>query len=106
MSKLQYFTLHDEIMNISKSAGDIRFVDTTLRDGQLSLWASNMRTGMMLPIAEKLDRAGFEAVEIMSSAFYKKCVRDLKDDPWERIRLLKKRIRHTPLRSIRYFSAR
>jgi oxaloacetate decarboxylase (Na+ extruding) subunit alpha len=88
-------------MNISKSAGDIRFVDTTLRDGQLSLWASNMRTGMMLPIAETLDRAGFEAVEIMSSAFYKKCVRDLKDDPWERIRLLKKRIRHTPLRSIR-----
>jgi oxaloacetate decarboxylase (Na+ extruding) subunit alpha len=79
----------------------IRFVDTTLRDGHLSLWASNMRTGMMLPIAEQLDRAGFEAVEIMSSAFYKKCVRDLKDDPWLRIRLLKQRMRRTPLRSIR-----
>jgi len=79
----------------------IHFVDTTLRDGQLSLWASNMKTGMMLPIAERLDRAGFEAIEIMSSAFYKKCVRDLKDDPWERIRLLAQRIRKTPLRSIR-----
>jgi oxaloacetate decarboxylase (Na+ extruding) subunit alpha len=88
-------------MNIAKSAADIHFVDTTLRDGHLSLWASNMRTGMMLPIAERLDRAGFEAIEIMSSAFYKKCVRDLKDDPWERIRLLRKRIRNTPLRSIR-----
>ena len=60
-----------------------------------------MRTGMMLPIAERLDQAGFEAIEIMSSAFYKKCVRDFKDDPWERIRLLAKLIRKTPLRSIR-----
>jgi len=80
---------------------EIRFVDTTLRDGQLSLWASNMRTGMMLPIAERLDRAGFEAIEIMSSAFYKKCVRDLKDDPWERLRSMSKRVKNTPLRTIR-----
>ena len=79
----------------------IRFVDTTLRDGHLSLWASNMRTAMMLPVAERFERAGFEAIEIMSSAFYKKCVRDLKDDPWERIRLLKKLMPRTPLRSIR-----
>ncbi|MGH7810734.1 MAG: hypothetical protein ACREP5_10700, partial [Candidatus Binatia bacterium] len=56
---------------------------------------------MMLPIAEQLDRAGFEAVEIMSSAFYKKCVRDLKEDPWERVRLMAQRIKKTPLRSIR-----
>jgi oxaloacetate decarboxylase (Na+ extruding) subunit alpha len=80
---------------------EIFFVDTTLRDGQLSLWASNMRTGMMLPIAERLDHAGFEAIEVMSSAFYKKCVRDLKDDPWERVRRLRQRIKKTPLRSIR-----
>ena len=88
-------------MNPANPRGKVYFVDTTLRDGQLSLWASNMRTGMMLPIAERLDRAGFEAIEIMSSAFYKKCVRDLQDDPWERIRLLAQRIRKTPLRSIR-----
>ena len=88
-------------MSTKKPSNTVSFVDTTLRDGHLSLWASNMRTGMMLPIADRLDRAGFEGIEIMSSAFYKKCVRDLKDDPWERVRLLKKRIRHTPLRSIR-----
>jgi oxaloacetate decarboxylase (Na+ extruding) subunit alpha len=88
-------------MTTIKPSNTISFVDTTLRDGHLSLWASNMRTGMMLPIAERLDRAGFEGIEIMSSAFYKKCVRDLKDDPWERIRLLRRRIRNTPLRSIR-----
>jgi oxaloacetate decarboxylase alpha subunit len=79
----------------------IHFVDTTLRDGQLSLWASAMKTGMMLPVAGRFDRAGFEAIEVMSSAFYKKCVRDLKDDPWERVRLLSRRIKKTPLRSIR-----
>ena len=88
-------------MILSQQSRDIFFVDTTLRDGHLSLWASNMRTAMMLPIADRLDRAGFEGIEIMSSAFYKKCVRDLKDDPWERIRLLRKQIRNTPLRSIR-----
>jgi oxaloacetate decarboxylase alpha subunit len=80
---------------------DIHFVDTTLRDGQLSLWASNMRTGMMLPIVESMDRAGFEAMEVMSSAFFKKMVRDLKEDPWERVRLLARRIKKTPLRTIR-----
>jgi oxaloacetate decarboxylase alpha subunit len=80
---------------------EIRFIDTTLRDGQLSLWASNMTTDMMLPVAERFDQAGFEAIEVMSSAFYKKCVRDLKDDPWERLRLLARKIRKTPMRSIR-----
>ncbi|HSF59493.1 MAG TPA: biotin carboxyl carrier protein [Candidatus Binatia bacterium] len=80
---------------------DIRFVDTTLRDGQLSLWASNMTTAMMLPIVENIYRAGFEGVELLSSAFFKKCVRDLKDDLWERARLVAKRVKNTPLRSIR-----
>jgi len=88
-------------MDAVHSPAAIRFVDTTLRDGHLSLWASNMQTRMMLPIAERLDHAGLEAIEVMSSAFYKKCVRDLKDDPWERLRLLKQRIHRTPLRSIR-----
>ena len=88
-------------MSDPKTSAEIHFVDTTLRDGHLSLWASNMRTSMMLPIADRLDHAGFEAIEVMSSAFYKKCVRDLKEDPWERLRLLKRKIRRTPLRSIR-----
>ena len=43
---------------------EVRFVDTTLRDGQQSLWAYNMRTGMMVPIVELMDQAGFEAIEL------------------------------------------
>ena len=42
----------------------IRFVDTTIRDGHQSLWAENMTTGMMLPIAKNLDDAGFEGIEL------------------------------------------
>ncbi len=84
-----------------KTKGEIRFVDTTLRDGQLSLWASNMTTGMMLPIVENIDRAGFEAFELLSSAFFKKAVRDLKEDLWERTRLVARRAKKTPLRAIR-----
>ena len=76
-----------------------RFVDTTLRDGHLSLWASSMTTGMILPIAERLDRAGFEAIEIISGAQIKKFIRELKDDPFERLRLTAARTPNTPLRA-------
>jgi len=76
----------------------IRFVDTTIRDGHQSLWAENMTTGMMLPVAEALDRAGFDAIELISSSHLKKCVRELKEDPWARVRLVSQRITRTPLR--------
>lgn len=76
----------------------IKFVDTTIRDGHQSLWAENMTTGMMLPIAERLDRAGFDAIELISSSHLKKCVRELKEDPWARVRLMRERITRTPLR--------
>jgi oxaloacetate decarboxylase (Na+ extruding) subunit alpha len=76
----------------------IKFVDTTIRDGHQSLWAENMTTGMMLPVAQALDRAGFDAIELISSSHLKKCVRELKEDPWARVKLMRERITHTPLR--------
>ncbi|HTM10242.1 MAG TPA: hypothetical protein VL754_17790 [Verrucomicrobiae bacterium] len=79
---------------------EIHFVDTTIRDGHQSLWAENMTTGMMLPVAERLDNAGFEAIELLSSSHIKKCVRELKEDPWERVRQVAKRVKKTPLRLI------
>jgi oxaloacetate decarboxylase alpha subunit len=79
---------------------EIHFVDTTIRDGHQSLWAENMTTGMMLPVAERMDNAGFEAIELLSSSHMKKCVRELKEDPWERIRQVAKRVKKTPLRLI------
>jgi len=56
---------------------EIRFVDTTVRDGSQSLWAIGMRTDMILPIAQRLDDGGFDAIEIMATSFEKKMIRDL-----------------------------
>ncbi|MBI2368384.1 MAG: hypothetical protein HYV01_25710 [Deltaproteobacteria bacterium] len=78
----------------------VRFVDTTLRDGQQSLWAYGMRTGMMVPVAEQMDAAGFEAIELGGPVELPKCVRELREDPWERYRLIIPKFRKTPLRLI------
>ena len=80
---------------------EIRFVDTTVRDGSQSLWAIGMRTDMILPIAQRLDDAGFDAIEIMATSFEKKLIRDLQEDPWERLVEVRKRVTKTPLRMIR-----
>ncbi len=76
----------------------IAFVDTTLRDGHQSLWAERMTTGMMLPVAERMDAAGFDAIELLSPSHLGKCVVELREDPFERIRMVAQRIRKTPLR--------
>ena len=67
---------------------EVKFVDTSLRDGQASLWAENMRTGMMLVVADRLDNAGYRAIELIASSHIKKCVRELREDPFERMRLV------------------
>jgi oxaloacetate decarboxylase (Na+ extruding) subunit alpha len=76
---------------------EIRFVDTTFRDGHASLWAEGMTTGMMLPVASQMDRIGFTSIELMGTSHFLKCVRELREDPWERIKLISKEITHTPL---------
>ncbi len=78
----------------------VRFVDTTLRDGQQSLWAYGMRTGMMVPVAAQMDKAGFEAIELGGPVELPKCVRELREDPWERYRLVIPQFKKTPLRLI------
>src|SRR5215471_16592502 len=79
---------------------EIRFVDTTIRDGHQSLWAERMSTGMMLPVAKNLDDAGFLAIELLSGSHIKKAVRELREDPWERIKRVAERAPNTPLRLI------
>ena len=79
---------------------EVRFVDTTLRDGQQSLWAYNMRTGMMVPIVELMDQSGFEAIEFGGPVELPKCIKELREDPWERYRLVIPKFKKTPLRLI------
>jgi oxaloacetate decarboxylase alpha subunit len=79
---------------------EVRFVDTTLRDGQQSLWAYNMRTGMMIPVVEQMDEAGFEAIELGGPVELPKCVKELRENPWERYQLVIPKFRKTSLRLI------
>src|SRR5688500_5932296 len=81
--------------------GEVRFVDTTPRDGHQRQWAEGMLTGMVLPIAERVDRAGSEAIELVAPSFFKKACREFREDIWERIRLVRQRVAKTPLRAIR-----
>ena len=74
---------------------EVRFVDTTFRDGSQSLWALGMRPGMMEAVAETMNRAGFDVVEVPGGNFMKKCVRDLKEDPWQMMRMLAKKMPNT-----------
>jgi oxaloacetate decarboxylase alpha subunit len=78
---------------------EIHFVDTTLRDGQQSLWALGMRTGAMLPIALQMDRVGFESMEFFVSIMIKKYVREHKENPWVWLREGTKRFHRTRLRN-------
>lgn len=75
----------------------IRFTDTTLRDGHQSSLATRMRTEDMLVLAEKLDNIGFFAVEVWGGATFDVAHRFLGEDPWERLRTLKKYFKKTPL---------
>src|SRR5690554_7896496 len=79
----------------------IELVDTTLRDGHQCLWATRMRTEHMLPVAQKLDEAGFGCIEAIALVQMDASVRFLNQDPLERIRLLAQRIKRTPLRGDR-----
>ncbi|MDA8146335.1 MAG: pyruvate carboxylase subunit B [Thermaerobacter sp.] len=81
----------------SRKANPLKVTDTTLRDAHQSLLATRMRTEDMLPMAEKLDEAGFWALEVWGGATFDACLRFLREDPWERLRQLKRRIKKTPL---------
>ena len=70
--------------------------DVVLRDASQSLLATRVRLEDMLPIAGKLDRVGFWSLESWGGATFDACIRYLGEDPWERIRELKKAMPNTP----------
>jgi oxaloacetate decarboxylase (Na+ extruding) subunit alpha len=78
---------------------EIPVVDTTLRDAHQCLWATRMTTAHMLPIAEHMDKAGFQRIDLAGTIQFDVCIRYLKENPWERMRLMRQRITRTPLSS-------
>ena len=78
----------------------IRITDTTLRDAHQSLWATRMRTDDILKIAETIDGAGFYSLECWGGATFDVCMRFLRENPWQRLREIKKVCKKTPLQML------
>jgi oxaloacetate decarboxylase alpha subunit/pyruvate carboxylase subunit B len=79
-----------------KAENPVKIEDLTLRDGHQSLFATRGRTEDMIPVAEMMDEVGFWAVETWGGATFDTMHRFLNEDPWERIRTLKRYIKKTP----------
>jgi pyruvate carboxylase subunit B len=75
----------------------VGIVDLTLRDAHQSLIATRLKTEDMIPILDKIDRAGFYAIEMWGGATFDVMIRFLKEDPWERLKLIRERVRKPKL---------
>jgi pyruvate carboxylase subunit B len=78
----------------------VGITETVLRDGHQSLIATRMRTRHMLPAAERLDAIGYRSLEVWGGATFDVCLRFLNEDPWERLRALKRTMPRTPLQML------
>ncbi|EQB87949.1 oxaloacetate decarboxylase alpha subunit [Clostridium punense] len=78
----------------------VKITETALRDGHQSLIATRLTTDEILPILEKMDKAGYHALEVWGGATFDACLRFLNEDPWERLRLIRKAVRNTKLQML------
>ncbi len=91
---------YNKRMMKTKTKNRIRITDTTLRDAHQSLWATRMRTDDILKIAETMDNAGFYSLECWGGATFDVCMRFLRENPWQRLREIKKVCKKTPLQML------
>nr|WP_216682289.1 oxaloacetate decarboxylase subunit alpha [Enterococcus innesii] len=78
----------------------MQLTETVLRDGQQSLIATRMPTSDMLPILKTMDQAGYHALEMWGGATFDACLRFLNEDPWERLRAIRKEVKKTKLQML------
>ncbi len=78
----------------------VKIIDTTLRDAHQSLLATRFKTEDMVPILEKLDRAGFYSLEVWGGATFDVSIRFLREDPWERLKTIRESVRRTKLQML------
>ncbi len=104
MAKKRHGNRHDQVelttMNYkkkrAKAENPVKIQDLTLRDGHQSLFATRGRTEDMVPVAEMMDEVGFWAVEVWGGATFDTMHRFLNEDPWQRLRTLKRYFKRTP----------
>ena len=78
----------------------VKIVDTALRDGSQSLLATRLTTEEILRVAPFMDQAGFYALEVWGGATFDSCLRFLDEDPWERLRAIRKACPNTKLQML------
>ena len=78
----------------------VKITETILRDGHQSLIATRMTTEEMLPALEILDNVGYHAMEVWGGATFDACLRFLNEDPWERLRTIRKNVKKTKLQML------
>lgn len=78
----------------------VKITETVLRDAHQSLAATRMRTEDMLPILEKLDKVGYNSLECWGGATFDACLRFLNEDPWERLRKIRDKVKNTKLQML------
>jgi pyruvate carboxylase subunit B len=78
----------------------VKLTDTIFRDAHQSLIATRLRSRDMLPVTERLDQVGFFSLEVWGGATFDACIRYLNEDPWERLRNLKKAMPNTPMQML------
>ena len=78
----------------------IQITETVLRDGQQSLMATRMPIEDFLPVLEKMDQAGYYSLECWGGATFDSCLRYLDEDPWQRLRTIRKHVKNTKLQML------
>ena len=78
----------------------VGITETVLRDAHQSLIATRMPTELMLPILETMDQVGYHSLECWGGATFDASLRFLKEDPWERLRKIKDKVKNTPLQML------
>ena len=78
----------------------VKITETVLRDAHQSLIATRMTTAEMLPALEMLDSVGYNALEAWGGATFDSCLRYLNEDPWERLRAIRKTVKNTKLQML------
>ena len=83
-----------------KRSIQLRITDTTLRDAHQSLWATRLRTNDILDIIDVIDSVGYYSLEVWGGATFDVCLRFLRENPWERLRIIKAKAKKTPLQML------
>ena len=78
----------------------VKITETVLRDSHQSLIATRMTTAEMLPILEQMDKVGYHSLEAWGGATFDACMRFLNEDPWERLRAIRDKVKNTKLQML------